>query len=481
MVYLEYQACLDHMHPQKPRFDRGQESWVFSRALRLEKGATVVVVGMPCDTLVKTLLFGLSYGKSDSRLVFHRSSTDDHYERHVKMLCAEAGYSATVVFSDVGALEENSVSAVFFDPHVARPAYTSVLAEQLGLAARNHALYALTPNAALTPEIETFWHDEIAPTLRDVSRFFSLCFGYKGFDLKKFDKMVYAIIPVHNRLKYTRQVLHDLMAQTAVQHLKICVVDDGSTDGTGEAISSEYPDVKMIRGNGNLYWTGAVALAVETLMPSLADDDYFLLVNNDSCLPETTIESLLSEAYTPRTCVVPIAVEGIEATACGWAEDSAPILNNIDAINGTSIMGNRRFGLRTFYGRCSLFPARAVKDAGNFDPKSFPHYHGDSDFGYRTSKAGYQVIATSKVAISVIENTQTTGLHASFFDGPQSLSSVLHYLTSIKSIDNYKYLWRYLSLYNKRYRIRIFRTLMWKVIRQYAPFHYVRGLMASKK
>lgn len=43
--------------------------------------------------------------------------------------------------------------------------------------------------------------------------------------------------------------------------LKVYLVDDGSTDGTGEEVRKLFPEIKVIVGSGELYWAGGMRLA----------------------------------------------------------------------------------------------------------------------------------------------------------------------------------------------------------------------------
>jgi GT2 family glycosyltransferase len=69
---------------------------------------------------------------------------------------------------------------------------------------------------------------------------------------------IYIIIPVHNRKQITIACLENLNACDDLQKYHVIVVDDGSTDGTAEAIRSQYPIVEILTGDGNLWWTGAI-------------------------------------------------------------------------------------------------------------------------------------------------------------------------------------------------------------------------------
>ena len=44
------------------------------------------------------------------------------------------------------------------------------------------------------------------------------------------------------------------------------IVDDGSNDGTQQIVKETYPEVEILSGDGNLWWTGAMHLGVEYIL-----------------------------------------------------------------------------------------------------------------------------------------------------------------------------------------------------------------------
>ena len=48
--------------------------------------------------------------------------------------------------------------------------------------------------------------------------------------------MIHLIIPVYNRLNYTKNCLSSIHKQINFNELNIIIVDDGSTDGTNDYI-----------------------------------------------------------------------------------------------------------------------------------------------------------------------------------------------------------------------------------------------------
>ncbi len=80
--------------------------------------------------------------------------------------------------------------------------------------------------------------------------------------------------------------------------LDIFLTDDGSTDGTAEAVMLLFPGVRMVRGDGKLFWAGGMRLAWETAMEEKSYDAY-LLINDDVKLYSGFFNNLLkAEAYS---------------------------------------------------------------------------------------------------------------------------------------------------------------------------------------
>jgi GT2 family glycosyltransferase len=73
--------------------------------------------------------------------------------------------------------------------------------------------------------------------------------------------------------------------------LKIYLTDDGSTDGTGEAVKLEFPEVQVLKGNGNLFWAGGMR---NSWSEALKDEfDMFFLLNDDTILYPNVFNQLI--------------------------------------------------------------------------------------------------------------------------------------------------------------------------------------------
>src|SRR5690242_10015115 len=91
---------------------------------------------------------------------------------------------------------------------------------------------------------------------------------------------IYVVVPVHNRAALTERFLECLAAQT-FREFVVIVVDDGSTDGTSQLIRDKFPQVLLIQGDGNLWWTGAINRGIRQALLDACANDAVLIINDD--------------------------------------------------------------------------------------------------------------------------------------------------------------------------------------------------------
>lgn len=193
------------------------------------------------------------------------------------------------------------------------------------------------------------------------------------------------LITCFNRRDKTLACLRRLNSQQLPpgHQLRVYLVDDGCSDGTGDAVRDEFPDVNVIPGNGSLYWAGGMRFAWNEAAKD--NPDYFLLLNDDTEIVPDAISTLLQVAGSPQATV--IAVGAIADPHSHRLTYGAYLTGTLGIMPCTETFEN----CSTFNGNCVLIPCAAASKVGTLDEK-FPHSMADSDYGLRASKRGINII-----------------------------------------------------------------------------------------
>lgn len=64
--------------------------------------------------------------------------------------------------------------------------------------------------------------------------------------------------------------------------MDVYLTDDGSTDGTWDAVDSRFPNVNLLKGDGNLFWAGGMRNSWKEAKK--IEYDYYFLLNDDTFL-----------------------------------------------------------------------------------------------------------------------------------------------------------------------------------------------------
>ena len=106
-----------------------------------------------------------------------------------------------------------------------------------------------------------------------------------------------ALYTCFNRKEKTLEALrHLFQARDAYGDslaLEVFLTDDGSTDGTAEAVRKAFPQVHILKGSGNLYWAGGMRNSWNAALEHSAFDA-FLLLNDDTFVNQDLFGSLLA-------------------------------------------------------------------------------------------------------------------------------------------------------------------------------------------
>jgi len=199
----------------------------------------------------------------------------------------------------------------------------------------------------------------------------------------------------HNRREKTLACLtslfnsYDNESTRDALEIQCFLVDDGSSDGTAEAISKNFPQVIVITGDGSLFWNQGMRLAWNVALEEKFD--YYLWLNDDSILYAdalirivNTYKKLIKENQSPGAIVgTLISAKSNEATYGGRLRNSSINPLSFGEVIPPSLTPVKCHAIN---GNFTLIPARSVEKIGLLSPH-FSHSMGDFDYGLRLQNA----------------------------------------------------------------------------------------------
>lgn len=235
------------------------------------------------------------------------------------------------------------------------------------------------------------------------------------------------VTPVHNRRDITLQCLTSI-ARLNSEGLEIqtIIVDDGSTDGTSEAIEMQFPNVQIIKGDGNLWFTEGTNVGVREAVEKKAD--YVLMINDDQIFDENAVKFMVETAEKyPRSVVGSLLLL--------W--DTPHKLFQVSPRWETFSGGWRHWYRQTVWtvpknawevdlivGNCVLVPVGVFRECGLMDSKRFPNF-GDAVFTPLLKKKGWRLLIDPRARVfcqpnyipkRIVKMTFREKINALFFD-----------------------------------------------------------------
>ena len=215
------------------------------------------------------------------------------------------------------------------------------------------------------------------------------------------------VAPVHNRKALTLLCLQSLLRiNSNGLDVGIVIVDDGSTDGTSDAIREQFPDVDIVNGDGELWFTEGTNVGVRRALER--DPKYILLMNDDQVFDDDFLVTLVETAErNPRSVVGSLLLL--------W--DMPHKVFQIAPVWSTWHGGWRHWQSQTVWtvpekpwkvdlivGNCLLVPAEAMRECGLMNSKRYPNF-GDAEYTPRLRKAGWKLIIDPRSRVFCQPNT----------------------------------------------------------------------------
>lgn len=216
-------------------------------------------------------------------------------------------------------------------------------------------------------------------------------------------RTVAVVMTCHNRREVTAACLRALQSQSAGGvRVALFVTDDGSTDGTSEAIRALWPDATVLTGSGTLYWAAGMALAEQAAVRS--KPDFLLWLNDDTTLKPGALRRLLTLSDDLPDSIIVGATEDPdtgELTYGGRVRiDWHP--QRFRRLPASSVPQRAD----TFHGNAVLVPMSVRRRVGPIDG-AFPHAYADDDYGLRATALGVPIIQAPGTVATCPENLGT--------------------------------------------------------------------------
>ena len=213
----------------------------------------------------------------------------------------------------------------------------------------------------------------------------------------------------------------DSLRRVSYEPFEALVVDNGSSDGSPDAVAARFPDITLVRLERNHGFAGGMNVGIRAALDAGAD--HVLTLNNDMVVDRGFVEPLVTAAGTPRLAAVCPQILFADPPPRVWYA-------------GARFAGRRGYaGRNTHYGRpplpASTQPYRteracggamlasreAWEELGLFDDSLFA-YAEDTDWSLRARAAGRPVLV---VPASVVRHKVSAA------SGGESAPATLYY------------------------------------------------------
>lgn len=252
---------------------------------------------------------------------------------------------------------------------------------------------------------------------------------------------VFVIIPTFNRWAHTHGCLGFLASQTW-SPISVVVSDGGSTDGTRERLASQHPEITLLFDKRERWWAGSTSLGIAHALCVGQDQDYILLLNNDTEFPADYIATLVAASQRENATVGAKIVDSRNPSVVldageyiNWTDYTFPVRTDVPR-------GERfRDDVDVLPGRGSLIPLATIRSVGNVDDVAFPHYLADYDLFCRIKAAGHRMGVCLETAIRA--HIEETGIQPGV--GRTSFRQIGRELFSRRSMTNIRDHWRFVD------------------------------------
>jgi hypothetical protein len=206
--------------------------------------------------------------------------------------------------------------------------------------------------------------------------------------------LVYVVTLTWNQREDTLSCLESLKHMT-YPHRRFLLVDNGSVDGTIEAVQERFPGVEVIANPRNLGFPGGFNVGLRRALDEGAE--YVFMVNNDIFVAPDILDELMTCAGPPDVGMLAPKIYYADEPNRIWSVGARRHPWTLEMTDkGRMQLDRGQWGEvmeRDYLVGCALLLKRSLlEDVGLFDEGYTPIYYEDLDLSLRARQAGYRLL-----------------------------------------------------------------------------------------
>jgi GT2 family glycosyltransferase len=212
--------------------------------------------------------------------------------------------------------------------------------------------------------------------------------------------LVGVVVITWNQCNDTLECLTSIF-RMAYPRLFVVLVDNASTDGTGAAVATQFPQVECITNQTNRGFAAAVNQGIERAIKR--DAEYLFVLNNDTVVDSMALHHLMQYATDDAVGMLVPKIYYFAQPQMIWSVGAG--LNGLTFETRGDIRGVEDNGQwesvveRKHVTACALLlPRRVVEKIGVLDERFF-YYYDDADFSLRVHEAGYRTLLVPQAKV----------------------------------------------------------------------------------
>lgn len=283
--------------------------------------------------------------------------------------------------------------------------------------------------------------------------------------------LVYVLTLNWNRCQDTLACLESL-TRMSYPNFCILVVDNGSTDGSVEAIATHFPKVEIIANERNLGFAAGCNIGLRHTLAQGAG--YIFIVNNDTTVDPRALDELVAEADPPDVGMLAPKIYYHDNPNYIWSVGGGQNPLTLEMTGGhgrgPDVGQWEEVVEREYLVGCALLIKRDLLErVGLFDERFFMYYE-DMDLCLRARRAGYRLLMVPRAKIWHKVATSSGGSDSPLERYHVAKSSVLFFRKHVRG-------WRWLIVGSYRLGSGVKWVFRLALRRRWASVEaYLRGL-----